>query len=480
MKIIISLEKEKKESSYERIYKPSFYNILVKKYQNQCLVFNNLTNTLAIIEMDLFELLSQSKTIMLKEEKYTPHIKDLILMVEKGFLVPNSFDEVAYVEDYIYSKQKESDHAVIVIAPTTYCNMGCPYCFESGVVESTKMSKNTAEDTINYIKKNYSNKDLSVVWYGGEPLLCLDTIKTISQSLIDYTNSVGKEYAAGMITNASLLEPTVSDELKKANVQVLQVTLDGFEEAHNIRRSLKNGSKTFWKIISNLEYAKDLFKISLRINVDSENIEDALYLLEWLDHEKKHWENKVVPYVAPVTKVHDAMNYKNMIQRKDFGDLFKKYYMDYFVNRKDTNTSILKSSKEYFLDQCCALERKAWRGLFPFSLTNPCGTTSDNLITIDPEGKLYKCWDTVGVKDEIVGDIYTGLSNNSMCKTWNSYKLPSKCLECNYLPICLGGCKRESIVNKNPSCPQDFIYYKDVLEGYYENWRKTNSIEEDK
>jgi uncharacterized protein len=126
------------------------------------------------------------------------------------------------------------------------------------------------------------------------------------------------------------------------------------------------------------------------------------------------------------------------------------------------------------------LERKAWRGLHPFSLTNPCGIAGKNLIVIDPEGNLYKCWDTVGVKQHIVGDIFTGLYNNAVMDIWNSYKIPDKCKECNYLPICLGGCIRECVQNKTPSCPQDLMYYKDVLINYYENWKKKQIIDIDK
>jgi hypothetical protein len=59
-------------------------------------------------------------------------------------------------------------------------------------------------------------------------------------------------------------------------------------------------------------------------------------------------------------------------------------------------------------------------------------------------------------------------------------KYPINVKECNYLPICLGGCIRECVQNKTPSCPQDLMYYKDVLINYYENWKKKQIIDIDK
>lgn len=468
IKIIIRSKNHVFENNSDN-YKLSSYNVILKKISDQWLIFNNLTNAMALLSADLYQLLFHSKE---EEWNHNIPIPALSRLIENGFLVDKAFHEIEYVKDYIYSKKEASCSAVVVIAPTTNCNMNCPYCFEAGVVDPRQMTSEIEDKVISFIKEKYADrKELSVVWYGGEPLLCMPTINHISHQLIDYFHAKDSSYAAGLVTNASLLSPSVADQLVQCQVKVMQVTLDGLEEAHDLRRKKKDGNGTFRQIIHNLDYAKDLFRISLRINVDKENIESVAKLLTWLQEEKSDWNNKVVPYVAPVTRVHEKMGYQKVFTRSEFGEVFEKKFLIYFMNRKDTNTNLLKSSKEYFLDQCCALERKAWRGLHTFALTNPCGTASCNLLTIDPLGKLYKCWDTVGVKEHVIGDVFVGDYGNEVSDMWSSYKLHNKCLECNYLPVCMGGCTRECIVNQKPSCPQDFIYYKDVLIDYYDRWK---------
>lgn len=450
-------------------YKKSFYNVEISNEDEKVILFNTFSESLIELSLSEFELINKKEKFNVSENNNFTY--DLI---RNGFLVPEDFNELKEVKSFINNSWCEGENVVIVIAPTTYCNMQCPYCFEQGIVQPKMMKESVQNQIVKYVEENYSNKNLSVVWYGGEPLVDFNVVRNISRKLINIASKNNRNYTSAMVTNASLLDKDIADVLKEeCKVQVLQITLDGTEEVNNERRKLRNGKKSFKTIVNNIDYAKDLFKISLRINVDSNNIKEVRDLLDWISRDKKDWSGRVVPYVAPVTMVNEKIMYKNTMKREKFSDIFKDNYLDYFMNNSETNKIILNPKEEYFLDQCCALERKAWRGLFPFSLTKPCGVPGNNLIVIDPEGNLYKCWDTVGDKKHIVGDIYTGLYNNEMCEKWINYNISEKCDECTYLPICLGGCVRECALNNGiPSCPQDLNYYKDVLKMYVKKYEE--------
>lgn len=446
----------------------SMFNVFIKKENNINILFNTCSSAVARIDDALCAFIDRTEIFCLGQKKISDDItKSLHLMIDQGFIVNENFDELEYVKHFIFQPQNP-DHTYIVIAPTTFCNMQCPYCFESGFIDCAHMDRQKQEQVVDFVKSNYSDKNISVVWYGGEPLLNIKAIEYISTELIEFTNGQSTNYNAGMITNGYLLTPNISDRLKSLHVRLLQVTLDGFQVSHDKRRKLKTGDATFWRIINNLDYAQDLFNISLRLNVDSRNIKGVQEILEWIRTHRKQWfigKNKIVPYVAPITCVHRDMDYEYALDRCEFSNIFREFYMDYFF--ESFKTALLEESEEYFFNQYCALERKAWRGVFPFSLTDSCGVLNENLIVIGAEGNLYKCWDTVGVEKHSIGSITNGILKNERYQTWQNYFLPQKCEQCVYLPICLGGCIRECIdKNGEPSCPYDFSLYKEVVYKY--------------
>lgn len=108
-----------------------------------------------------------------------------------------------YVEDlknngYLSSNRvKETEHPATELLPyyinnkinfitlqiTQNCNLRCSYCVYSGKYKNRAhsqktMSKETAQKAIDYyISHSRDTKNLSIGFYGGEPLLCIDMIE---------------------------------------------------------------------------------------------------------------------------------------------------------------------------------------------------------------------------------------------------------------------------------------------------------------
>ena len=76
------------------------------------------------------------------------------------------------------------------------------------------------------------------------------------------------------------------------------------------------------------------------------------------------------------------------------------------------------------------------------SLINSCN------ICIDSEGLLYKCEHDLGDPQFAIGDVYSG---HSFCDRELSYaqtiESRHECVECKYLPVCMGGCLNDTIHN---------------------------------
>lgn len=129
-------------------------------------------------------------------------------------------------------------------------------------------------------------KYLDITWYGGEPLLELNTIVDLSNRLIELSKRYNAVYSAGIITNGTLLTKDVAKILRdQCKVSYCQVTLDGPAEIHDQRRVFSDGRASFITILNNIKDVSDIIDVNIRINVDSENEERIPELLNILANE---------------------------------------------------------------------------------------------------------------------------------------------------------------------------------------------------
>lgn len=70
------------------------------------------------------------------------------------------------------------DSLSITLLPTMSCNLKCPYCFEKNK-KTCVMSHETCDKVVEFIKSHSCAKNLSLTWYGGEPMIGTNVIKYI-------------------------------------------------------------------------------------------------------------------------------------------------------------------------------------------------------------------------------------------------------------------------------------------------------------
>ena len=120
-------------------------------------------------------------------------------------------------------------------------------------------------------------EDLSISWFGGEPLLTKDVV----EDMHGYVHSLLVAYPqirfnADMTTNAYLLSREVFEDLLKIGVTKYQISFDGPREWHDRKCVLPGGHGTFdhiWKNVTVLRQVSGRFKVILRIHVDEDNLE---------------------------------------------------------------------------------------------------------------------------------------------------------------------------------------------------------------
>ena len=140
----------------------------------------------------------------------------------------------------------------LILLPTEACNLRCVYCYEE--FQYKRMEPHVIRGVKAWIERRAASLDrLSIGWFGGEPLLALDVIEDISQTI---RCQVGQHpscsYFADITTNAYLMTPSVFERLLDWGVTRFQISFDGPRDWHDRKRVRPGGGRTFDRIWGNL------------------------------------------------------------------------------------------------------------------------------------------------------------------------------------------------------------------------------------
>ena len=405
--------------------KQSFYNFLLNVPQiKDTIIYNSKTNYLAILtENEALKFKEDLKQEDWNEESWKQ-------MIEAGFIVPKDIDEIEEIECEMNQGRFSNNHLSLTIAPTADCNFRCKYCYEKNNLDNQYMESETIDSIVKFIQSKAEEfKYLNVCWYGGEPLLCLDTIRKITNEIFILQEEYNFNYEASIVTNGYLLSRSVAKELNQLRIKSVQITLDGNKTQHDRRRILEGGGGTFDKIIANLESINDICpEIAIRINVDrinSRDYQELLDIIKKIDH-----NNRLYPYLGKVENYEDIYN-------NDLCMTSHEFYEEelYFL-------------KTYLKDELL--------NMYPNRKNNYCCADAMNSYIISYDGKLYKCWSDLGNADRSVGKLKDGkivFTNRSYYYKFLNYNpiKDSTCKVCKCLPICMGGCPYDRI-HKEKEC----------------------------
>lgn len=169
---------------------------------------------------------------------------------------------------------KNLKHLVLNI--TENCNLRCDYCFLKNK-KNNKMTFGEAKKAIDFLlKENARNKDdLSITFFGGEPLLVFSEVKKIVNYIKINERIFSKSIHIHIVTNGTLLTKIIIDFFKQNNIDVI-LSCDGVAESQDLHRKFVNGSATFIYIE---KYLNDLSKIQsskVRLTISPDTV-DHIY-----------------------------------------------------------------------------------------------------------------------------------------------------------------------------------------------------------
>ena len=417
--------------------KASSYNTFVNHDDGDVLVFNSITNSSAKLDKktyDIYRKIASGKEnrININDEPLLPAIK--ADKKKGGFLIEDDLDEISLIKvGQNFRRFSKGNYLNITIAPTMDCNFDCIYCYECDKKHGI-MSREVEDSIIKYVENNLKESGgLTVTWFGGEPLLAIDTICRLSDAFIKIAENKKANYTGTLISNGYLLSKETAIKLKNAKVDGIQITVDGAPDDHNHSRPLKNGSATFDTILQNIKEVADSFLIGIRINIGKSNIDSFPIFLD------KLFEYGISEKVMISTAELEVYSFSNDAT-KDMA-LTKEEYAKAYVKLVDM-----------------AVERGISIHVIERSHMINCSAVAHDGLIIDPDGYLYKCMETTGMKSESIGRI--GEKINPYGKSlkwlaWGSAFDSTKCKDCKVMPLCVGGCPRKYLVHDELSLTQN-------------------------
>ena len=243
-------------------YKFSKYNIYLEASKG--LVYNSVSQAVSMFENPIIDL------------------KSIPELIDSGFIVPVDTDELSEIRKEYDEREQLSREFHLIIATTLDCQFRCFYCYESH--SNVYMNEDVKQAIINLVSKQaMTGKNISIVWYGGEPMLDFDSVHELTRNFIEACNAYGVNYRASMISNGYLFTQEHIAELDTLKIQSVQVTVDGMKEVHERRRPLSDGGSSFERIIQNMKNIKEKSnaEVHLRINVDKSNLSSAYELIQY-------------------------------------------------------------------------------------------------------------------------------------------------------------------------------------------------------
>lgn len=428
----------------------SKYNILSKSEKYGYLLFN--TMSLAFIRINEQDI-DMWKKLRETPDSYT-NFQNYDFLIKARILVDNQEDDLnVYLADVLKNRYNSSDMALTIL-PTRGCNFGCIYCYEQDR-PNVLMNEQTEKAIVKFVCSNSNLKRLSVVWYGGEPLLNFDSMVRLTKMF----KQLNIEYSAKIVSNGYLLTKEKADLMKELAIRNIQITFDGSEEIHNQRRFLLGGQPTYRKIMDNLKYLLSINKeitIDIRTNIDRRNKDD--YNKFYQDFKSEINDKRVTMYPGFVSDLLSSECVSPEFNISEGGykaqfilDIFDKYGIE------------IKSFLPKYRRHSCVASK-----YFAF--------------VIGPEGELYKCWRMVGNQKEAIGNVNDGsldMVKFSKYLIGADYTLDSKCLQCEFITLCGGGCPLVRMRNKyekislNHCCPEK-THMEQLMELRYEMFVKSH------
>jgi uncharacterized protein len=359
------------------------------------------------------------------------------IMYEQGLLVKDGTDENAVFE--CWKQEHVHDFSTIKskVLVTRKCNNRCRYCVLDP--EPKEMSPKTARAMDEFYIGMMEERNPGEVkddYLGGEPLLNTRIILESAARRFQHCGAKGIEYGFTITTNGTLIRPSIIFEMQQVGLTGIRVSMAGPAPVHDHLRPSKNNGGTYNLIMGNLQSVSGMVPITIECQYDSGAL-DYQRIPEMLDEFKEC--NIVIEDInfTPILPTRRDSSYNSGTGDSQIGLWLIK-----------------KARKRGYVQ-----DRQA--------PSNTCMADFRSKFVFDTDGSIIPCPSLQG-GEMAYGHVRKGVDFVSEAQLLKR-RLDERCLnECELLPICLGGCRLQALVNHKDFAGIDCQYatYRVFIEDY--------------
>jgi len=301
---------------------------------------------------------------------------------------------------------------------TYQCNNNCSQCY---LKENTNPAGTL--DTQQWKKVIDTLWDVGIpqiVFTGGECMLRDDLVELVGHS---------KQFTTGIITNGTKLSSTLASQLRKAELDWIQITLESANES--VHDDIQGRKGAFKDTVLGIDNAvKAGLSVSINATISQKNAHDLKGLIDFAS-------NYGVRYVS----TNAIINAGRGVKEKEESGIDEKELQAILEDVKGyaENHGV---SFNWFLPTC-------YKNVNPMELgfgQRCCSACSVNMM-IEPNGDVIPCQSWTQQKlGNILSDHWDKIWNNPLAKKIRNHSFAQEeCKTCEHLKFCMGACPLDQI-----------------------------------
>ena len=328
--------------------------------------------------------------------------------------------------------------STLVLEVAQDCNLRCTYCYaEDGTYGAAPclLEPDIARQAVRYLLDNSGDQTaVTLILFGGEPLLNMPAIKAATNEAIIYGGKLGKKVQLSITTNGTLLDKDIVDFLHTNRVAVA-VSMDGPSHIHDKNRPDVNGKGSYAEIVSRLEMLlkNSPVPVAARVTLTPDQWHSVVEVFDHLTDLGFH-EVGIAP-VSPVNKSLLPTDLQQADLLQGFAELANRFVT---MARKGL---VLPFSN--VLDLLGRIHIGQTR-------TVSCGA-GFGYMAVDAKGEFYPCHRLTGQAAFHAGNLLDGIDSKGISSCFSSLNKGRResCSKCWARALCVGGCHYENHLREN-------------------------------
>ena len=356
--------------------------------------------------------------------------QELRELADQGLL----FVEDDYIDrEKAASMQQQALVKALCLHVSHDCNLRCKYCFAStgdfGTGRKT-MDIETAKKAIDFVvAKSGPRRNIEVDFFGGEPLMAMDTVKATVEYARSIEEKAGKHFRFTITTNGMLLNDENIDYINREMSNAV-LSMDGRPEVNDRERLTASGKGSYEIIVPKFQKlvagrgTKDYYLRGTFTRFNEDFAEDV-----------KHIASLGFKNIS-VEPVVGAPEDPYALPEDDLPKLEAEYERLAQWLRSHPEVNFFHFNVDLAQGPCVI---KRLRG---------CGAGCE-YVAITPEGDIYPCHQFVGNPDYKLGNLDEGTFDMEISSRFAALNIYTReaCRNCWARFYCSGGCSASNLLS---------------------------------